>query len=355
MADIPEILFLRPFWKTNTTVTQLRAMARTVRGIGALVTLRNSRQNTRIRLTSDVNPWSRYGSLMEKFYNVVNPALDLRLIASTDDDWQKDAIREIIRCKAVILHIAPHEGQNHRDFMPIKPGRILEKTFNRLRNPVHESGIGHGLLRELEYCRQVSALAKTIVVVQAEFYSRVCEVVSALDDIHNGIQHYMVLDEGLLPLQPRISAVDQALTALRDVHAIVPYKWFSGRAFNIQLRSELLTCLSLSGRTSPEQEGKVLSGIPSGPIALPPDGELKWIRFSRLESLTKIPPLEIVELSIDEVKKCNPDLLAYYKVCKGCGRGPEVMFFYQRGRTPRLEPGVSVHMDCQYCGFRDYY
>jgi len=149
-----------------------------------------------------------------------------------------------------------------------------------------------------------------------------------------------------------MDAADRGLAALQDVHAVIPYDQFGDSAFIETLRGALVRCLSTPVTPGPRP---LLLGIPAEPRALPPDWTLKWIRFTRLELLTWIPPMEIVELSKLEVRLCRPGALAYFKACHGCGRGRKTMFFYQRGRTPNLKQDATVHMDCQYCGFRDYY
>lgn len=354
MADLPKILFLRPFWDSGVTIVQLKALARSVRGIASLVALQNGSEASAIRVRGDPNPWARFGTLAARAYEIVDPPLDVSFVASTDDDWQRDAIQQITDADAIILHLAP--GDLSSDMTAgIEPGRWIETDFGYRRNLVREAGVGHGVLRELHYCSQASALSRTIVLIPEAFQLRLAEVLPTLFHIKPGMEVYLLLHgRGSLPMHMQMSAMDQSLVHLPNVHAILPYKRFGDGAFMLQLRLQLLSYFSSSRRTAAAPTSSFLSGIPSGPICLPPDGELKWIRFTRLEKLTKIPPMQIVELSLEEVRQCNPAAAESLTPCKRCGRGSEVMFFFQRGLTANLEPGAGVLVDCQYCGYRNF-
>jgi hypothetical protein len=112
------------------------------------------------------------------------------------------------------------------------------------------------------------------------------------------------------------------------------------------IESQQQPCLSTT--TIPAQ---IPVGIPSEPIPLPPDGKLKRIRFTPVESLSKPPRHEIVEVSFDEVKKMHPDLAEDHFRCQSCGRSAESIFFFQFGLEPKLSKGAMIYMKCQYCGY----
>jgi DNA-directed RNA polymerase subunit RPC12/RpoP len=70
--------------------------------------------------------------------------------------------------------------------------------------------------------------------------------------------------------------------------------------------------------------------------------------------LTAIPRSEIVELSLDEVRKLHREVDDGELKCPRCGRGPEVMFWYQYGLTPQFFKEAGTYMRCQYCGNDEY-
>jgi hypothetical protein len=79
-------------------------------------------------------------------------------------------------------------------------------------------------------------------------------------------------------------------------------------------------------------------GVPEEPVALPPDNNLKQLRFTPVQRLTKIPAGEITELSFDEVLEMFPEVASEEIACPQCGRGTEAMFWYQYG----LQKGAIV-------------
>lgn len=332
------ILFLRPFWDSDTTAAQLGALASALHDVKSIVALRNGREGNR-------RWWLLAGSQKTVLPN------NVRLVPSSRRRWQKDAIHEILNCDVVVVHLAPKDLKRSPLPIPSVDRFVRDPRGPYVTEPIHESGIGEGLLRELAYCRQTSFLDRTVVVLPAAFEDRVSQMLEILHHTPIGSRFYLLNHEdGSESALPRMTAADRALEALQHVHAVIPYVQFGDNAFNEALRNALASCLSTPVTPGPRP---LLYGIPSGPIALPPDWTLKWIRFTRLELLIWIPPNEIVELSTFEVRLFRPGALKYFKVCHGCGRGRKTMFFYQRGLN--LTQDAPVHMDCQYCGFRDYY
>jgi tetratricopeptide (TPR) repeat protein len=328
------VLFLRPFWDSDTTAAQLGTLAHGLHDVRSLVALRNGREGQQ-----------RWWSLARSRATVL--PYHVRLVPSTRRRWQTDAIREISACDVVVAHLAPRELEQ-----ALPPIPSVDRLTQKFVQQVHELGAGKGLLRELAYCKQASMLDRTVVLLPATFSARVLQVLEILHHTPMGMHFQLLHGDKSASALPIMSAVDRGLAALQEVHAVIPYNEFGDHAFNEALRNALASCLSAPVTPGPRP---LLLGIPTGPRALPPDWALKWIRFTRLELLTSIPPMEIVELSRLEVRLCRPAALAYFKVCRRCGRGRKTMFFYQRGRTPDLKPDATVHMDCQYCGFRDYY
>src|SRR5450755_477056 len=343
------ILFLRPFWDADTTAQQLKIIYRITRRYGKLIAIRNSAEQTVLRLTGNEAHQISHNTFFGKLYSFINPPLNLELIAATDDTWQEHAIEQIHKVDVVIVHLAPRKGPNFQDFPKLQPNPALMKDLDFAHDPVYETGTGQGLLRELDYCKQVNALDKVIVLIPISFYPRVQEALAALEKTKVG-QWFRHSQSGFLGLTPKLSALDQALAVLSEVRFVIPYRMFGGPMFNYHLHQALISCLVPLQRLhdwTPLSQTTV--GIPSDPVALPPDGRLKRIRFTRIQSLTKIPAGEIVELSLDEVKTINSDVEQEPLQCPSCGRGAKYMFWYQYGLEPNLSLRIGAFMRCQYC------
>jgi hypothetical protein len=349
----PTILFLRPFWDPDITAEQLKVIYRSTKPLGRLIAIRNSTEYTRLRLASDENPWARYGTFLGKLYDFINPPLDIKLIEATDETWQRRAIEQIRSVDAVIVHLAPRKGPDYREFTKMQPSPQVQ-LGDSLYELVDETGTGQGLLRELEYCKRVNALDKVIVLIPESFYPRVLEALRILE-MSKGGTFFRKTRGGRLVLTPRLSALDDALTVLKEVPFVVPYHKFGGLAFNFHLRRALLSRIASSQQTHTTASFPEFPvDIPSGPVALPPDGKLKHIRFSPIQSLVKIPAGEIVELSFDEVKGLYPELAHEPLECPRCHRKSDTMFWYQYGLEPNLSKDTGIYMSCQYCGHDDY-
>jgi len=91
-----------------------------------------------------------------------------------------------------------------------------------------------------------------------------------------------------------------------------------------------------------------------GPVVLPPDGELKHLRFTPVIFLCCIPKGQIVELSLDEVKQLYPKVAGKPLKCPRCGAKPVFLFWYQYGLTPNFSKEAAVYMRCQSCGDDEY-
>ena len=94
--------------------------------------------------------------------------------------------------------------------------------------------------------------------------------------------------------------------------------------------------------------------VPSQPVVLPPDGELKRLRVTPVHALPHIPRGQIVELSLDEVQQLYAEGASQSPRCPQCGGGPQSMFWYQYGLVPNFSKEAGVFMRCQTCGHDDY-
>lgn len=360
----PTILFLRPFWAIDVTAKQLKKIHKITKRFGKLIALLNKSkdakhsEHTKLRLIGDENIWARHCTFLGNLYDYLNPPLNLSLIEVPDETWQKHCIEEMQKADIVIVHLAP-TSPDLQEFTPMQPERTPSPELDFGHNPVHESITRHGLLRELDYCKQAKAFHKTIVLIPNSFLHRIFEALE-IGDITQSGQWYRKTNAGLVALTPKLSTLDRALTVLNDVRSVIPYNNFGDRLFSVHLHQELSLCIeSLRQQdlsTSLLSHANIVTGIQSKPVRLPPGDELKHIRFTPVEKLTKIPRGEIVELSFDEVKKLKPDLASELESselkCPSCGRGLECMFWYQYG----LEPSSSgeIYMRCQYDGHDDH-
>jgi len=346
------ILFLRPFWEdTDATVAHLKAIHNSTKSFGKLVAFQNGPERENLRLLGDRNPWAKYGSIWEKIYDYINPSLNLQLIQAPRETWQEQIIKQIQIADVVIVHLAPKEGPNVRKFDAMRPSQTPSPDYFG-HNPVHEVGTGYGLLRELDYCRRANALEKVIVLIPNSFFPRVLDALKILKMTQTG-QYFRKTKEGLVALTSKLSARDHALAILGKTHSIISYRHFGGAIFNFYVQQALK---SLIQQSHPQHLSSLAMAIniPPKPVALPPDGKLKRIRFTPIKRLTKLPRGKIVELSLDEVKLIFPDVASEPLECPNCHEGPQFMFWYQYGLEPNFSREPSVYMRCQYCGHDDY-
>jgi len=345
----PKILFLRPFWDNiDVSVAHIKATLKAVKGFGSLIVFQNGRERERLRIIGDINPWRKYGALLEKVYDILYPQNNLILIQAPKESWQEEIIKQIQDADIVIVHLAPKGGIN-TEFDEIRPNQTPTPLFDYGINPVHESGTGYGLLRELDYCKQANSLNKVIVLIPNIFYPRILEILRILKTTQAG-QFYRNTKDGFVSLTPKLSARDQSLGILENVNSIIPYQSFGGTIFNFHIRQALLSFPQLPQH----QQSNLIINIPSNPVKLPPDDCLKNIRYTPIKRLTKIPNGEIVELSFGEVKQIYPDLENEPLECPSCHSDSKFMFWYKYGLEPKLTTEHGVYMRCQYCGHDDY-
>jgi hypothetical protein len=354
----PTFLFLRPFNEITATAEQLKILYRATKRLGHLVTIQNGEERSMLRLVRDMSYRTSHKSILSKLYSYIHPLIDITLIEANDKTWQELVIEQIDRTDAVIVHLAPRQADYLHKLTEIKPDSTPRSQPSELieYNPILETGTGQGVLRELNYCKQANALHKVIVLIPAIFYSRVLEAMKVLKlaNMLPGRWGYKNTSAGLVELLPRFSELDHSLVHLNEVHSIIPYRKFGGLIFNFLLRQALLACIESQWNSqvaTHSMTSQVTVGIPPEPVSLPPDGELKRIRFTPVESLSKPPRHEVVELSFDEVKKMHPDCAEDIFKCQSCGRKADSLFFFQYGLEPNLSKGAMVYMKCQYCGY----
>ena len=330
--SIRTVLLLRPFWEPDYTLRQLTKVARLVHPSGKLMAIRNGRENP--------SGWRR--------------KLGIELIDAADDVWQENAIGLIRAADAVIAHFAPRNRSGLAFMAPIRPDPTPHSgDTDLLRERVHESGGSRGVLLELEYCRRAKAEAKLVVLVPEPFMNRVIDVLHAVELQQPGT-FFRDTESGLEALTPRVSAIDEALSVLNQARAIITYRRFGDRAFCARLKGELSGLITPSVPHVLTSGPEIVTGIPSEPAPLPPDGGLKHIRFTPVQNLIKIPAGNIVELSLAEVVSVHSSLAGQRIKCPRCSGGSKAMFWYQYSLEPDLTEGAGVFMRCQHCGHDDY-
>lgn len=326
-------LLLRPFWESSLTAHQLTIVARLVEPYGRLIAIRNGNEKLPAREVEELN---------------------IELISAADDAWKENAIEYIQQADVVIAHIAPRDRYSDELLTPIVPSPTPHSTDDDLlREQVHSSGGGHGVLLELEYCRRAKACPKLLVLVPESFKNRLADVLHAVDLQQTGTW-WTHRGGALKALTPRVTALDEALSVLKEARAVITYRRFGDPEFCARLEKELSELMSSSSARSCEPASKIHTGVPVEPVALPPDGELKRIRFTPIQDLLKIPCGNIVELSLDEVLPLYPKIVKRELRCPRCGSKSDAMFWYQYSLVPDLSGNTDVFMRCQYCGDDEY-
>lgn len=282
----------------------------------------------------------------------------LELITTSGDDWQIEVIEQINRADAIIVHLAAKASPDARPAETIERQMRIQTghsdDFNY--NPVQEFGTGHGVLRELAYCQQAGLLHKVIALMPREMFVRLKSAMSVLEQAAYG-QWYRRTFGGFIATTPRLSANDQVLRELKRVHSMVVYPKFGTLSFHLRMRWSLRRCLAVGEqpfRTESSLVRRSDNVLLIQPIRLPPDNELKNLRFTPPHLLTAVPRSEIVELSLAEVQALYPEVHDEPLKCPRCGHGSEAMFWYQYGLTPQFSRNAGTYMRCQYCGNDEY-
>jgi hypothetical protein len=345
-------LLLRPFWDPGVTATYLNALSKTIRRFGQIVVIKNKDEDQKLGIEDEENPLYREKSIVRKIKYLFSPRPNIEFIVATNDTWQKTVIKQIQSVDVVLVHLAPRASPVQTDFDDFAPSTTPRQSDDELlRELIHETGTGQGLLRELDYCRLANSLSKVIVLTPAHFYTRLQKALEIIEKYSHGT-YWRKTASGPVALSPRLSALDQSLSVLYDAQFIIPYHTFDDRLFRLRLKSAML---QLSYGSKPiHSTSNVPVGVPNTPINLPPDDKKKLIRFSKIESLVKIPRGEIVELSFAEVVKIYPEIENENVLCPRCQRGESFMFWYQYGLEPILTKDKGTYMRCQYCGHHDY-
>jgi hypothetical protein len=314
--------------------------------------IKNKDEDQKLGMEDEENPLYREKSIVRKIKYLFSPPPNIEFIVATDDTWQKTVIKQIQSADVVLVHLAPRASPVHADFDDFAPSTTPRQYDDELLHElIHETGTGQGLLRELDYCRLANSLSKVIVLIPAHFYTRVQNALEIIEKYSHGT-YWRKSASGLVALSPRLSALDQSLSVLHHTRFIIPYHTFGDRLFRSRLKNAMR---QFSYESKPIlSTSNVPVGVPNTVINLPPDGKKKLIRFSKIESLVKVPRGEIVELSFAEVVEIYPEIENENIICPRCQRNKSFMFWYQYGLEPILTKDKGTYMRCQYCGHDDY-
>ena len=346
-----KILFLRPFWRSYLSIRRIRTLYHATKAHGKLTIVESKWERKKIRIGEG---GERKKGVFQKIRDFVNPPMDVELIRASDQEWQEVVMEQIYQADVVIFHLAP-KNPFQLLFKKIVVNQKPRKGFGPdNQTPVHESYAGRGLLLELKYCKQLEALSKAIVLVPLRFRERIMKILALLDrqsQIGTGQYFQNMGEKGFLPLAPKLSILDKALSSVADIDFVVPYRNFGDPHF-LHRFSTAIEQVKVRKHRAKDPKTLVL-GIPNGPILLPPDQKLKYIRFTPIQALTRTPLGEIAELSFEEVRLLHPHLDLNIK-CPNCGRGLKYMFWYKYDIDIKIDESTSIYMVCQHCGNDEY-
>jgi len=350
-------LLLRTFGQIELNVREIRTVLAAVQGIGVVVLL--GTEDERVALIHSLQT-----------SETLLPGLDdvIQFMVSGDDAWESTVAGEINKADAIIMHFKP-KGHAFPD-MPIDC-RPITDWHDYYRAKCADPRTGKGLLAEVALCKRFNALKRTVLILDNAHVQPLHEAIrwawfKQAGSYGGNATVFSISPAGLTPTEPKLGAYDLELINLREVARVVRHRQgdFSSvkgplrRALQmLEIRSMLRGCNVLFSllrglglqRTGPDRSTTLTLGIPSDPVRLPPDNELKRIRFTPVEKIVCIPMRELVEISKAEVVG-SLGICGHELVCPYCGVGVDRMFFYQYGLTPKL--GEEVRVKCQECAQR---
>lgn len=367
MGSDLQILYLRPFWHPMRTAVRLRRIYSLTNQLGQLVTLQNADEEIGLRLDPNHNPLARYSKYLGRLYDYFRPVAKLRIVNATNLDWEKQVLEEIAKADVIIINLAPIDSSDayeslKKERLPpwVSPIELLdfETAMRKTTAQISEHGteLGEGLLRELYYCKQENVLDKVIVLTTPSFYITLQEKAGKCSPIAQKTRFELAKLNGKSEPNTKITLIEEALGAFTEVFCIIQYTGYHDFQTWWYLYKALQKCLAFTPNTpfsfypiGPQ----VPIDIPPVPVRLPPDGELKHIRYTPIQSLPWIPRYKVVELSEEEVRKVRPDLVNDPLRCQTCGNNSEFMFFFQYGLVPEFTAKKLIYMKCQCCSRRD--
>jgi len=332
------ILYLRPFKDMTSDNALIISLAINISAIGRLVVIGSADGEKALQVQ-----W-------QKRFGDDQPFDDhIEYKQSGDRQWRRLVHQEISQADCVLLFMEPKGRKFPRLHSP-KIGKGLAADYWAAR-PIQQS-TGSGLLYEIAYLERLKKIKRTIILCEARNTSHVRQL------IHQSFLHmpagFVLIragpDRWRVPT-PRFSALDMQIGSLHDSQAIVEFKYKDLRNLHSQFSTTLNSLIERvcskprTGRGVSPQASAMLLGRSDEPRRLPPDSARKIIQFTNVEDIIRIPPLELTEVSPDEV----PHLLSEEspRICPYCEQSLSRIFFYVFGL--HRSPDDFVLGRCQHC------
>jgi hypothetical protein len=303
-------------------------------------------------------------------------------VHSAEENWTTAVIREMSMADAIVLHLSPKDMGFPRVSYPRDLGdsfpqdalgaspdaassagdearqALLEHWRVFSQTPLGALPTGAGLLREIAYLVRLDKLSRTIAVTDNRYYHHVSQRIT---NAFMGIADSFTTSGQFI--SPRLTALEQQLVHLRGVRGVT----FSGPEesaglaahFADALRAELARLSGALPVMSQEARAQAVADLPVGrsdsPRRLPPDGELKVVRYTAVEDLLYIPTGEIVEVSRQDIETIL-SAEACGAGCPNCGASLSEIFFYVTGLEHQDTGGGETLSEawpngkCQRCG-----
>ena len=372
------VLVLRTFKELSADIVVLTAIAAALESRGRIVLVGDGQDETALAAS-----WDRVFDPTRAFDDSVE------YVHSTSEDWATTVLSEMCVADTIVLHLSPKGLWFPHVFRPPDlqqrfPRQALatlqqsaspaeqeaaqqalaafeEERLRALRTtPLAALSTGAGLLREISYLIKLNLLDRTIAVADNRYYPHICHRVSSA---LLGSAEAFTVEGSFASL--RVTALEQQLAHLRGVRGVT----FSGpadttsvaRNFAAALRTELDSLFRTFPTLSQEARRKAVADLPVGrsdsPRRLPPDDELKVIRYTTVEDLVFIPTGDIVEVAREDIRAIlSAD--AADAGCPKCGAPLSEIFFYVTGlqhqhqslRDAAVLQQAWPNGKCQRCG-----
>jgi len=370
------VLVLRTFKELSADIVVLTAIAAALESRGRIVLVGDGQDEAALAAG-----WDRVLGAPRGFDDRVE------YVHSTGEDWTTTVLRQMCVADTVVLHLSPKGLWFPQVFRPpdlrqrfpqqalatlqqsASPaeqeaarqalGAFEEERLRVLRaTPLAALPTGAGLLREISYLIRLNLLDRTIAVADNRYYPHICHRVSGA---LLGSAEAFTVEGSFASL--RLTALEQQLAHLRGVQGVT----FSGpadtasvaRNFAAAIRAELDSLFRTSPTLSQEARRKAVADLPVGrsdsPRRLPPDDELKVIRYTAVEDLIFIPTGDIVEVALEDIRAILSDDAANGG-CPKCGAPLSEIFFYVTGlKYQSLRDAAALRQawpngKCQRCG-----
>lgn len=283
-------------------------------------------------------------------------------VESDDESWRSAVHQRISEASCIVLHLSPKDDDFPELKLPETPTatRFMDQMDEYYRAPLMRPSSGSGLLYEVAFLSRLDSMRRTVLLCAESDLKHIQTLISSAHAA--GMDIFRRDGSRLEPWRPRLTALDNQLIELKNVHSAVTYsqenlgglrkswltrRWKSRLVFTLNL--ELRKVLVHTWRTgdSPAINYATLLGKSPKPRRLPPDGELKVIQFSNVEDLLIIPRGELIEVNRDDVRRLL-SAEALGRGCPYCQASVDDIFFHHDGLE--IVPTPFIRGKCQRCG-----